>query len=369
MKAKLKWKNIIGWTIAALVAGFIVYTNMQEQKALQNSGKRTVYALLPLTGYGSHVGAQQKAAIELWKEKNPNPSFNLHIVDSETAPMKAITALRQALLDEENPIVITSNALVSYSALPVIEEKNGFALWVCTFEREGFKNPHFLRISDRGMDSMPHVAKYLENHENIVVFYTNEDFGRNSVNIFKHMREQQGLSITKEIDIDPTQRDVRIEALKALDQKPSAIVVLGFSSLSVINLVKELRAQQYAGDIVMGVSIADPSVQRQLGNALEGIVFPDKKMQLSEGPNVEYLKKIEQAINGRPYYIPLEIWDTLDLIEWTIKNNKPFTQETYAKLGKWKGIAGDIEFLNDGNVIYEFYLATFKDGKIVPVEN
>ncbi|MBP5343756.1 MAG: hypothetical protein J6Y85_01595, partial [Alphaproteobacteria bacterium] len=105
---KLNWKSIVGWGIAALVAGFIVYSNMQEQKALQNSGKKNVYAVLPLTGLSGHIGTEQKAVIELWKKKNPNAPFNIHIIDSETTPMKAITALRQALLDEENPVVITS---------------------------------------------------------------------------------------------------------------------------------------------------------------------------------------------------------------------------------------------------------------------
>ena len=78
------------------------------------------------------------------------------------------------------------------------------------------------------------------------------------------------------------------------------------------------------------------------------------------------MQNIETIINGRPFYIPIEIWDTLDIIDWTMKNNKPFTQETYAQLKHWKGLAGDIEFMDDGNVIYEFYLATFKDGKVVP---
>ena len=57
---KLNWKSIVGWGIAALVAGFIVYTNMQEQKALQNSGKKNVYAVLPLSGGWAFGGKEEK---------------------------------------------------------------------------------------------------------------------------------------------------------------------------------------------------------------------------------------------------------------------------------------------------------------------
>ena len=366
---KLNWKSIVGWGIAALVAGFIVYSNMQEQKALQNSGKKNVYAVLPLTGLSGHIGTEQKAAIELWKKKNPNAPFNIHIIDSETTPMKAITALRQALLDEENPVVITSNSGISYNSLPIIEEKNGFEFMVCTFEREGLKNKHFLRPSDRNRDSMQPVAKYLSKYKKLVLFYTNEDFGKSSVNGLKKLLKQYEIEPLEIIAIEPNQLNIHIEALKALKEKPEAIGIFGLMTLGTVNLIKELRMQGFTKDIVTGAGLADPSNLSKLENYFDKLIFPDKKMQLTEGPNVPILREIEQIIGGRPYFVPLEVWDTLDLINWTIKNNKPFTQETYAKLGKWKGIAGDIEFLDDGNVIYEFYLATFKDGKIVPVES
>lgn len=359
-------KILIGLVVALCL--FAVGYNAYQSEKRAHSDKKNIYALLPLTGFGSHVGKQQRAAIELWREKNPDPSFNLHIIDSETAPMKAITALKQALLNEENPIVITSNSLISYNSIPTIEEKKGFQFMICTFDKEGFHNSHFLRMCDRSVDSISHIAKYLSRYKNLFAFYTNEEFGKSSFNSLKKLLPENNDISIPNIAIEPAQRDIRIEVLKALEKKPEAIIILGFTSLATINLVKELRRQGYDKDIVMGSGLADPSIYTQLDGYLDNLIFPDKNMQLTEGPNVPTLKKIEQAIHGRPFYIPLEIWDTLDLIDWTIKNNKPFTQETYAKLGKWKGLAGDIEFLDDGNVIYQFHLATFKDGKIVPLK-
>ena len=269
-------KIIIALCVALAV--FAVGYNAYQSEKQATTGKKKVYALLPLTGFGSHVGKQQKPIIELWQKEHPDASFDIRIIDSETNPVKAISALKQALLNEKNPIVITSNSLISYNSLPVIEEKNGFAFWICTFERKDFQNPNYFRISDRSVDSMTHVANHLAKHDNIVVFYTNEDFGRNSVNIVKQMLQEQGRSISKQIDIDPAQRDIRIEALKALEEKPTAIAILGFSSLGMINLVRELRVQEYSGDIVMGTAIADPAIQQQLENSLDGLIFPDKKI-------------------------------------------------------------------------------------------
>ena len=347
---------------------FAVGYNAYQSERRANSDKRNVYAVLPLTGFGSSIGQKQKITIDLWKEKNPNASFDIHIIDSESTPMKALTALKQALLNEQNPIVITSNSFVSYNSLPVIEEKNGFEFMICTFERDEFKNSHFLRMSDRNIDSMELVAKYLSQYKNVVLVYTNEEFGKSSIKGLNQLLQQYDVQPTKSIDIEPAQRDVRIEALKILKQEPDAVVMLGYTALGSVNLIKEMRIQGYKGNIIVGVGLADPVFISQLGPYLDGLIFPDKNMQLTKGPNVPVLKKIEQAMQGRPFAVPLEMWDTLDLIEWTIKNNKPFAQKTYADLGKWQGIAGDIEFLDDGNVVYKFHLATFKNGKILPLE-
>ena len=77
---KLNWKSIVGWGIAALVAGFIVYTNMQEQKALQNSGKKNVYAVLPLSGNTAIFGKTVKEAVDLWQETHPQNFLTLSML-------------------------------------------------------------------------------------------------------------------------------------------------------------------------------------------------------------------------------------------------------------------------------------------------
>ena len=138
MGTKINWKSIVGWGIAALVAGFIVYNNMQEQKAQQESGKRNVYAVLPLTGAFAEFGKNIQKDIEVFK-KDKNYSFDVKYIDSEAKPDKAITAIQQATLYDDNPIVLSAFSTVAVALAPFIEQKNGFlsisssAVWISLF--------------------------------------------------------------------------------------------------------------------------------------------------------------------------------------------------------------------------------------------
>ena len=358
-------KKIIIALCVAVVLFAVGYNAYQSQKQA-TTGKQKVYAVLPLTGWAAHIGQQQKKSLELWQKFHPNAPFDIVVIDSQINATATVSALQQKLVNETNPVVISSASLISYNIFPLVKEKKGFSFMVCTFEKNDFADTHFLRIGDRSVDSIMHVAKYLKNYNSTTVFYTNEEFGKNNAKALKQMLDTQNVEY---IPLEPTQKDIHIEALKVLSNAPEAVAILGFPSLGIMNMIRELRLKDYKGQIVMGTALADPNIVEQLGNYVEGIVFPDKKATVNSQENLLALNEMEKAINGRPYYVPIEIWDALDLIDWTIKNNKPFTQETYANLKNWKGLAGDIEFLNDGNVIYQFYLATFKDGKIVPVES
>ena len=125
MAGKINWKSVIGLSVAALVAIFIVYTNMQEQKALQNSGKRNVYAVLPLSGPMGQSGKEAQQVMNHYYQKGDYP-FNLIYIDSETNPTKAITALQQKTVNDENPIVIAALTGITEAVAPYIRQKNGF---------------------------------------------------------------------------------------------------------------------------------------------------------------------------------------------------------------------------------------------------
>ena len=73
-------KKIVIALCVILCVFAIGYNDYQSEKQA-TTGKQKVYAVLPLTGYGSHVGQQQKPIIELWQKEHPDASFDIRIID------------------------------------------------------------------------------------------------------------------------------------------------------------------------------------------------------------------------------------------------------------------------------------------------
>ena len=175
MTKKINWKSIVGWGIAALVAGFIVYNNMQEQKALQESGKRNVYAVLPLTGILAETGKAIKDIIVEWEKQHPTALFNIQYIDTQSRPDIAVSAFYQATLYDESPIVFGAISSVGNALSPILKEKKGFGFGTNTLPLKQNLGS-YQRVSNSIDDYMPPFIEYLKKLPTLAVVYTEDDF-------------------------------------------------------------------------------------------------------------------------------------------------------------------------------------------------
>ena len=175
---KINWKSILGWTIATLIAIFIVYTNMQEQKALQNSGKKIVYTVLPLTGPIANSGQEYKKALDLYTQEHPNLPFRFEYIDGQLQPSLSLTALQSKILDVKEPIVLALGATVGSAITPFVEKQGGFTFisGVRSDALNGYQK--YLIISAISGKGMKKVADYIsKKYERVAIFYSNNDHG------------------------------------------------------------------------------------------------------------------------------------------------------------------------------------------------
>ena len=362
---KLNWKSILGWGIAALVAGFIVYTNMQGQKALQESGKRNVYAVLPLSGVLTEIGKSMKDIMTEWQKVHPDALFNIQYIDSQSRPDAALSALNQATMYDEHPVVLTALSTIGNVLSPIIKQKNGFGFGVFTLPlKENLGN--YQRVSNSIEDYMPSLIRHLKTLSTLAVIYIEDDYGvLASTELIKRYTANGG-KITNKIALDLKQKDVRIEVEKVLQNNPEGVVVIGMTTLAYINTFRELGIRGYKGEILSDYALALPYIQKAIGPYMENTFL--SVLELKKDRENEVTIAVNNA-NTTFHHMPAEVWDTLDLIQYTLEHNLPFTQETYTKMGKWKGVAGDVIFPGNGDSLYPFILVQYKNGKFVPVEN
>ena len=134
---KINWKSILGWTVAVLVVGFIIYSNIQDQKTLQNSGKKNVYAVLPLSGNTAIFGKTVKEAVDLWQETHPQKLFNIIYVDNQSKPDIALSSVNQKTMNDPAPVIFAPVTFVGNVLAPVLEKRNGFMFNITAIPLKG----------------------------------------------------------------------------------------------------------------------------------------------------------------------------------------------------------------------------------------
>ncbi|MBP5344004.1 MAG: hypothetical protein J6Y85_02900 [Alphaproteobacteria bacterium] len=157
---KINWKGIIGWGIATLVAGFILYTNIQQQKV--PTDKKNVYILIPLSGPIAQSGNDYQKALTHAYNNLKNPKINLVFLDDEFNPTKAVTMLKQATLNDNNPLVVAWGAIISFATIPAT--KPGFVMAGGTVELDDLKKfDNYHRFSVASGATTELASNYLAN--------------------------------------------------------------------------------------------------------------------------------------------------------------------------------------------------------------
>ena len=364
---KINWKNIIGWGIAALVVAGIIGTNMYQEKENNPNSKKVVYAFYPLTGTVANLGKEAQKYTQIWEKLHPEAPFRIEYIDSESKPDRAVSALNQILLKEKDPIVISLFSFIGKATIPIIEKTDGFIFAPATIISMGEGVTHYQRIGSSVSDAITPLVNYVKTNQKVGIINLDDEYGTLNANYFKDEILKKGAHLTIQETLRFRDLDVRIPVYKVLESKPDVVYVTGTASMAYSNIFKELSVPEFKG-----IVLADNAFQNK--SNLDNIAGINLHVFAAIPPMDDFKTNYPQAVkeiqNAKMelYYLPAEIFDTFDLINYTFENNLPFTQETYTKMGKWKGVIGDMILPGNGDSLYPFILVQYKNGEFVPVE-
>ena len=358
-------KKIIIALCVALVIFAVGYNAYQSEKQA-TTGKRKVYAVLPLSGLYAQYGKDAKSVID-WYMRTQNPNFEIVEVDSGGEPASGLTAFQQKAISAKDPIVFSVFSPVSAVLLPAVKKKGGFLFSISTVGIDSDLG-NFQIMSRSSVDIINIFAPYIQpKFNNSAIISSEDEYGLQEA---KMLEKRFTGTVYKETFI-PRNPDVRIEVLKLLEKNPQAVVVLGSPTPAYINIFKELKNHNYSGVILSDAGFTNPHVFKLIGNAAENVISSAMSVE-TDLPQSARMQEIQQAFlqkNKKLYYIMVEALETLEVINYTFKNNLPFSQKTYQDIGRWKGISGDILFLDKGkSSVLSYVLIQVKDGKIVPLK-
>ena len=210
------------------------------------------------------------------------------------------------------------------------------------------------------------LSAFAKRFSKVAVIYSDNEYGIGALNAFKKIYERGGSKVIYEQSFSVKDLSVRTEILKVLDKNPQAIFVVGTYSVAYKNVLNGLKLYQYAGIIGTEVTLGIPGAYSDLTDP-SGIIFPVPDFVLDE-PQTENGKRLRAYFkqNNIPlYYLMNETVNALEAINQMLSHRYPLNSKTFSDTIKR---INDVQFLPDGDCVYDFVLATFKDGKIIPVE-
>lgn len=352
--------------IICMVMGVLVFIHNDDN----GSDVRTIYAVLPLSGSAAELGNNIKAAIDMYFLETNRSKLKVQYIDSESLPSKAISALNQALIGVDNPIVITAVASISNALIPVVNEHNGFCVNLCTVsitQENRAKYKSYQRYSLGIVDAVQPLVEYINRRfSSICIIHSNDEYGMSYYSEFKKKinAKVNGVSCT----VAP--QDMRDITTKAMSTSPDAILIAGTPTANYRNAVQELRRVGYKGSVLADMSFVNPFIYKNIADASEGVVTvcSDADITGAHGPwGMAFVEKCARH-SVTPYFNTLQSYEAMCLLEKLLAENSKIAQEDFLSLSDIP-FKDSVVFSGNGEVFFNFFLAEVRNGNLVKITN
>ena len=374
---KINWKQGIGWSIAVILVGCILYFNQPKE---EQGEKPTVKVgiLAPLSGEYGQVGKEVlngiRLAVKQHEATNADFSVSINVKDTKASTSESITAYQQLLFSGiqtailvGDPPTMAVSPLSIQNKIPTIATIAGEAGFVSQ-NQDRYLFLNFLPPRVAGI----RTGKYAR------------DIGLKKVAILSLQAPEPldlatgfktGFGIPPVIHdtYDVKDREnVRTQILRLLDKQPDGVFITGYG-MTYYAFIAALKAQNYKGILMSNAVIAEPKGLKvtDIGN----VIFSQAK-DMNLGANPEYLKfekEYEIEFKEKPTMFSRYGYDSIRLLLEGIKRGKGITSaqihEGLKAITSFDTFAGKLEFLPNG--VSSLPTSVFKtntDGSTILVE-
>jgi branched-chain amino acid transport system substrate-binding protein len=336
-------------------------------------------AVLPLTGDAAKYGQAAKKGIELaLRDINDRGGINgvkVSVVyeDSQGTPKGAVSALQKLITTDKVPAVIgdllSSNTLAMApianrskvvvlsptSSAPKITEAGDYIFRNCASDTfEGTVMAEFV------YDKLKITR--------VAIIYINNDYGVGIRDVFKKTFSAKGGTIVAEEAFPQGATDFRNQIAKVKATKPQAVYIVGYRELG--QLLKQAAELGIKSQFLSTVMFEDPEILKVAGKAAEGVIYSARAYD-PDGKD-EHIQKFVKAFRAKYGEIPdifaALSYDAMKILGLAMERGG-FTGDGIKKalyaIKHYPGVAGEVTFDHNGDVIQPATLKMVKDGKFV----
>jgi branched-chain amino acid transport system substrate-binding protein len=374
----MKRKILIPLAILVVIIAAIAIYFAQKPKEPETI---KIGAILPLTGSASEIGEQHKMGLMLAVDEiNSQGGINgkkIKIIyeDDKNDPKEAVAAFNKLANIDKVPIVITAMSASSMAIYPIAEQKKIVLFANCGHPEITMLSEWVFRnfpTSKHEAQKMTHFAWNTLKIKNLAILYINDAFGEAAMKEIKKEFESLGGKILTIVPFEKDKTDFRTQIMKVLQLKPEAIYVYGYGKANGL-MVKQIRESGYKGLLLGSYNF---SVEPTLGIAkiaLEGSYFTAPAFDPSSESKeiINFVNRFKQKYNKLPNWNTVIEYDAVNLIAQVIKNKENSSDKIKSGLenyGDFKGVAGEYKVVMKNEWVPKLVIKTFRQGKIMKVE-
>lgn len=243
-------------------------------------------AVLPMTGTMAGQGSSIKSGLQIAIEElnnNSNIKYELLVEDVASEQKNVLNAYRK-LKNNNVSIFVTTGSAFSLALKPSVIKDDNLIFCVASHpDITAGGDYNIFKVGNSSVDESLAISQYVSSQESnkTVLFYPNTEYG---IPFYETIRKSSDNILS--IKYDESDLNYRNIVNKALSEKPSIIVAIGFTkSLGLI--IKELRDSGYSGPIISNTGFASTDVQNTAGDAKKGVIYVDYKI----GESINTIKR------------------------------------------------------------------------------
>jgi len=362
-----KMRKAIAFSFATIFFISLIFFHSCEKK--EEIDVISIGAILPLTGTASEFGIGNKNGIDLAVEEAKNAGginekkIQIIYEDSKNEPKTGINAFNKITSTQNLDALFVCMSSISMAIKPLSEQESLLTFCVAAAPDLTKDTEYTFRLLPTTTLQAKKLAEFIFDENNkggkISLFYIQDDFGNSFKKSFYSIAEEKGLNIVSENEFEINGTNYRNIILKALNETPESIVIGGYgSSLGI--LIKQLREAGYDGPIYGTPDMGYPKVLDVVQDNLGDAFIIDFDVDKNSEKMADFIEEYNNKYNSNPSMDAIIGYDGLNILleaqRKFVANNYDNLRESLLSIGKYKGLTGEIEISDSGDIIFPLKL-------------
>ncbi|HDZ20147.1 MAG TPA: hypothetical protein ENH80_00540 [Phycisphaerae bacterium] len=367
------------WLVGGVLVMVAVVIAMIVAIGQGHDDELRIGVVFPLTGDAASYGEKGREAIDLAvsivNAEGGCGGRPVRVIyeDSRADPKTGVSAIRKLISADHVPIVIGDIVSAVTLAAAPIAENNRVVLLSPTSSSPAITNAgHYIyRIWPSDLAEGRAIAKLAlsRDYRRVSIFHMNNDYGTSIAQVFKKTFEAGGGSIPVMEAYQAEGTDYRSFLAKMKMDAPDALYIAGYFA-DTATIVRQLRELGLSTQVLGTTAVEDDKFLQLAGDAAEGVIYPlatGFDPASSDAQVQQFVKKFRSRYGHEPGWVEAQAYDAFMLIcHVASRLDEDVTGEALKKaldtMGSYKGVAGVIEFDENGDVVKPVVLKTVRNG-------